>query len=118
MQTKTENNGSPTQRLQAKEGETANTCSESLNIKECSVRACEHPFCGCISSRGYLCNHKEPCEPVDYEGNLISISHFEEESQILTVKSLKAPVTDAEAVQADMWSIPASTKNSSGVIIA
>ena len=64
------------------------------------TRACQHPFCGCMSNKGYMCLHDGPCQPLDSDGRYFTVSYVEIDGQRLMCKTFtKSPtlnrVTDA-----------------------
>ena len=71
------------------------------------TRACKHPFCGCMSNKGYVCLHKGPCQPLDAEGRYFTVSYIEIEGQRLMCKTFtKSPtltrIINAQTAQAAM----------------
>ena len=71
------------------------------------TRACQHPFCGCMSNKGYMCLHDGPCQPLDSDGRYFTVSYIEIEGQRLMCKTFtKSPtlsrIIDAETAQAAM----------------
>jgi hypothetical protein len=83
-------NGSPIPAVEGKEGETASTILGTQTEK-----TCQHPFCGCIGAKGYMCTVAGPCDPHDEHGRHFTVNYirnWKKPGEQLCCKTLISPI--------------------------